>query len=142
MKITRILASVIYGLLGTVFLAAGVAVVLFKTGLLPKALESAILSEAHGNLDTLHIVQEFGALMVFAGLINFWFVWHYEQSQFFHWAMTVFLGLLALVHWIDVRGPNSSLTEPIPVTIPFVVFFVLGILRLVFPSPNIPQQTQ
>ena len=127
---TKILTIIVYVLLATILVFAGSAVLLFKTGLLPDAVNGAILSEAGGNLTTLHIVQELGTLFVFAGLITFWFVRHYDQSQFFHWAMTAFLGLLALVHWFDVRGPNTSLTEPIPVTVPFLVFAVLGFLRL------------
>jgi len=140
LNMAKILSIIVYVLLGTILLAVGTAVILFKTGLLPDAVQNAILSEAGSNLHTLHIVQEFGTLLVFAGLITFWFVRHNDQSQFFHWAMTVFLGLLALVHWIDVRGPNTSLTEPIPVTVPFVVFVVLGILRLLFPSSAEPQR--
>jgi len=127
---TKVLSIIVYVLLGTILLAAGSALLLFKTGLLPDAVTSAILSEAGGNLHTLHIVQELGTLFVFAGLITFGFVRHYDQSQFFHWAMTDFLGLMALVHWFDVRGPNTSLTEPIPVTLPFLVFAALGLLRL------------
>ena len=120
----------IYVLLGAILLAVGTVVLLFKTRLLPGAIKAAILREADGNLATLHIVQELGTLLVFAGLITFWFAWHYDQSRFFHWAMTVFLGLLALVHWFDVRGPITSLTEPIPVTVPFLAFVAIGLWRL------------
>jgi hypothetical protein len=130
MKITKVLASIVYGLLGIILLVVGAIVLLFKTGLLPDTAKNAILSEAGGNLHTLHIVQELGTVFVFVGLITFWFARHYDQSLFFHWAMTAFLGLLALVHWFDVRGPNSSFTEPIPVTIPFLVFAAIGVLRL------------
>ena len=127
---TKVVSIIVYVLLGTILLVVGSAVLLFKTGLLPAAVTSAILSEAGGNLATLHIVQELGTVFVFAGLITFWFVRHYDQSQFFQWTMTAFLGLMALVHWFDVRGPNTSLAEPIPVTVPFLVFAVLGLLRL------------
>src|SRR5262245_54559013 len=123
MQTIKILTIVVYVLLGTILLVVGSVVLLFKTGLLPGDIQEAILSEAGGNLQTLHIVQELGTLFVFAGLVTFWFVRHYDQSQFFHCIMTISLGLLALVHWFDVRGPNTSLAEPIPVTVPFLVFF-------------------
>ncbi len=120
----------VYALLGTALLGAGVAVLLFKTTLLPDGIQAALLDEAGGNLTALHIAQEAGSLLVFAGLITFWFAWHYGQSLYFHGAMTVLLGLVALVHWFDVRGPNSSWTEPIPITLPFLVFAALGLARL------------
>jgi hypothetical protein len=121
---------IIYSLLGATLLAVGAVVLLFKTGLLPPAVQAAILSEADQNLNTLHVAQELATLLVFAGLITFWFAWHYDQSRYFHWAMTALLGLLALVHWFDVRGPNTSLTEPIPITVPFLAFVAIGLWRL------------
>ena len=120
----------VYALLGAVLLGAGVAVLLFNTGLLPEGIKAALFDEAGGNLTALHIAQEAGTLLVFAGLITFWFAWHYGQSLYFHAAMTVLLGLVALVHWFDVRGPNLSWTEPIPVTLPFLVFAAIGMARL------------
>src|SRR5262245_56291566 len=99
MKTTRVLAKTCYGVFGTLFLAAGASVLLVNTGLLPDALRDAVGEESRGDLHMLHVMQEFGSLLVFAGLITFWFLRHYAQSQPFHWAMTAFWGLLALVHW-------------------------------------------
>ena len=84
----------VYALLGAVLLGAGVAVLLFNTGLLPEGIKAALFDEAGGNLTALHIAQEAGTLLVFAGLITFWFAWHYGQSLYFHAAMTVLLGLV------------------------------------------------
>jgi hypothetical protein len=75
-------------------------------------------------------MQEFGSLLVFAGLITFWFIRHYEHSRTFHWAMTAFWGLLALIHWIDVRGSWQSVVGPAINTIPLVLFVAVGLLRL------------
>jgi hypothetical protein len=75
-------------------------------------------------------MQEFGSLLVFVGLITFWFVRHYDRSWPFHWAMTLFWGLLALVHWFDVRGPVESVIGPAINTVPFGLFVLLGLLRL------------
>ncbi len=63
-------------------------------------------------------------------LITFWFLRHYEQSRPFHWAMTAFWGLIALVHWVDVRGPFTSVLDPLVNSIPFFLFVVLGLLRM------------
>jgi hypothetical protein len=125
----RVLAQSVYGVFGAGFLAVGASALLVNTGLLPEALRGAILDESQGNLDILHILQEFGALLVFAGLITFWFVWHYEQSQAFHWSLTAFWAFMALVHWFDVRGPEPSVVGPLVNTVPFMLFAVIGLLR-------------
>src|SRR5262249_53911786 len=104
---------------------------LLNTGLLPDALRDILVDVGRGDLNTLHVVQEFGSLLVFAGLITFWFLCHYEQSQAFHWALTVFWALIALVHWVDIRGPSPSVVGPLVNSVPFVLFLAIGLLRTV-----------
>jgi hypothetical protein len=127
--ITRALAKALYALLGAVFLAAGVSVLLLGTGLLPEPVRELIEDIGGGNANTLHIMQEFGSLLVFAGLITFWFVRHYDASKTFHWAMTVFWGLFALVHWVDVRGSFQVGVGQVINTVPFLLFAGVGLLR-------------
>jgi len=129
MKLTRAVAKSAYVVLGTVFLAAGASLLLVNSGLLPGMLREVIIEESRGDLNTLHIMQEFGSLLVFAGLITFWFLWHYEQSRPFHWAMTVFWGLFAMAHWFDVRGPFPSVGGPLLTTVPFILLLLIGLLR-------------
>jgi hypothetical protein len=126
---TRALAKSTYAVVGTVLLATGASVLLVRTGLLPDALGSAIVDESAGDLNTLHIMQELGSVLVFVGLITFWFLRHYEQSQPFHWSMTAFWGLFALAHWFDVRGPVLSIGGPLVTTVSFLLFVSLGLLR-------------
>jgi hypothetical protein len=126
----KAIAKFLYGLFGAIFLIAGVSVLLLGTGLLPEAVKNIIINVSQDNAGTLHIIQEFGSILVFAGLITFWFIRHYEQSRFFHWAMTIFWGLLALVHWFDARGSfPSDLTGPMINTVPFVLFMLVGLFR-------------
>jgi hypothetical protein len=99
------------------------------TPILPAAVRAAIEEESQGNLNVLHILQELGVALVLAGLVAAWFTWHYEQSVFFHWSLTLFWALLALVHWFDVRGPNDSIGGPLVLTVPFLWFVALGALR-------------
>jgi len=129
------LAKLIYGLFAVGCLVLGAWVLLYGTGLLPASMKQALLAEAHGDLNTLHIVQEFASLLVFAGLISLWFVWHYEQSRVFHWALTAFWALIALVHWFDVRGPHESIGGPLIITVPLVVFLATGLLRAACDRP-------
>ena len=126
---TRILAKTCYGVFGTGLLVAGASVLLVGWGLLSDAHRDAIVAESRGDLDALHVGQEFGSVLVFAGLITFWFLRHYERSRFFHWSMTAFWGLFALAHWLDVRGQPPSLAGPLVTTVPFTVFASIGLLR-------------
>jgi hypothetical protein len=127
--ITRALAQSLYALFGAGYLVAGVGVLLFRTGWLPGPVREVFLSVAEDNLNALHVMQEFGSLLVFAGLITLWFIRHYDQSRAFHWAMTAFWGLLALIHWFDVRGPYESVVGPAINTVPFGLFLLVGLLR-------------
>ena len=119
----------IYGFSGAVFMLVGAGVLLLETGLLPGGVSRALRDGAGGDAGALHIVQEFGAFLVFVGLITLWFVRHYEQSRFFHWALTAAFGLLALAHWFDVRGARESRIGPLVNSVPFILFLLLGLLR-------------
>jgi hypothetical protein len=124
-----VLAKSLYALVGAVFLFAGFAVLALGTGHLPPAVEDLIVALGHDDPNTLHIMQEFASLLVFVGLIALWFVRHYEHSRMFHWAMTLFWGLIALVHWVDIRGNfEAGLGQAIN-TVPAAVFLLVGLLR-------------
>jgi hypothetical protein len=126
---TRILARSLYTLVGVSFLLAGTTVLLLGTGLLPHGFKEVIEAEADGVRHTMHIMQEFATATVLLGLVTLWFVRHYEISRSFHWAMTLFWALFALIHWFDIRGPIGSVKGPSINTIPFVVFLLVGLLR-------------
>jgi len=104
-------------------------VLLLGTGLLPEGLRDLIRSIGEDNSNTLHIMQELGSLLIFAGLISLWFVRHYDQSRAYHWAMTAFWGLFALVHWFDVSGSFEFDVGQFINTIPFGLFVAIGLLR-------------
>jgi len=119
----------LYGLVAAVFLIGGATVLLLRTDLLPAAVRNIVMNVAHDDMNTAHIIQEFASMLIFAGLISVWFIRHYEQSKFFHWAMTAFWALFSLVHWFYVGGPVKSVSGPMINTIPFVLFAVVGLLR-------------
>lgn len=77
----------------------------------------------------LHVVQEWGNAHLLLGVLTFWFLRHYDQSRLFHWAMTAYFAVDALIHWFDVSGPPPSIAGPLINTIPFVVFVTLGVVR-------------
>jgi hypothetical protein len=125
----RLLIQSLYVLLGAIFLLGGASVLLLGTGLLPPAVRDLILAIGEDNPNTLHLMQEYASLLVLVALLTFWFVKHYELSRAFHWAITAFWGLIALVHWFDPRGQfHCGLSGAIN-SIPFVLFLAAGLLR-------------
>lgn len=124
------IASFVYGLIGSAFLIVGVTVMLLHTGLLPEPVKNMILDFAHHDSLAVHLIQEMASILVFVGLITFWFIRHYQQSTVFHWAMTAFWALIALAHWFDGREGPRSMRGPMINTIPFVMFFLIGLLRI------------
>src|SRR5262245_38778105 len=98
--LTRALAKAVYALFGTVYLVAGASVLSLGSGLLPASVRDVIVDVGQDQPNSLHILQEFASLLVFAGLMTFWFIWRYDDSRAFHWAMTTFLALFALVHLV------------------------------------------
>ena len=126
---TKVLSQALYALVGVIYLVAGASVLLLGTGLLPNAVSDLIINLGRDDGNTLHIMQEFGSLLVFVGLITLWFLRHYDQSRPFHWAMTVFWGLFALVHWFDVRGSFRYDIGAVINTIPVSLFVLVGLLR-------------
>src|SRR5882724_660796 len=123
------IAKFVYGLVGMIFLIVGATVMLLHTGLLPEAVKSTLMAFAHGDSLAVHLIQEMASILVFVGLITFWFIRHYQQSKVFHWAMTTFWALFALAHWFDGREGPRSVRGPMINTIPFVVFLLIGLLR-------------
>ena len=125
----RTITRSLYALVGAAFLLGGSAVLLLGTGLLPGPLKDAILAIGEDNTNTLHLMQEYASLLVLVALLTFWFLRHYEQRRAFHWAMTAFWGIIALIHWFDPRGRfHSGLGEAVT-SVPFLLFLVVGLLR-------------
>lgn len=125
----KAVVRIFYVLFGALFLGVGLGVLLLDTGALPGGAREAALGFAQGNLETLHVMQEYGALLIFVGLITLWFARRYELSRPFHWAMSAAWALHAFAHWFDVRG-QRSVAGPLVNTVPFALFLLAGLLRL------------
>jgi hypothetical protein len=100
-----------------------------NTGLVPGALRDIVIRFSQDNLGMLHIIQELGSLLVLVALLTFWFIAHYEQSRVFHWIMTAYWAIMAIIHWFNVAGPSESVVGPLINTVPFALFLVIGLMR-------------
>jgi hypothetical protein len=134
-RVVQVITKIVYGLFGIFFVLVGGSVLLLNTGLLPEAARNIILDFGNHDGRLLHVIQEWGNAHLLLGLLTFWFIRHYDQSQAYHWAMTAYFAVNALIHWFHVAGPPESIAGPLINTIPFVVFVTLGLLRGVQPGP-------
>ena len=96
---------------------------------LPAAARDFIFEAGHGNNYTLHVIQEWANAHVLLGLLTIWFIRHYDQSLTYHWMMTAYFAVDALIHWFNIAGPPESHAAPIVNTIPFVLFMAVGLAR-------------
>jgi hypothetical protein len=129
MRVIHAITKIVYGLFGVLFVLVGGGVLLVNTGLLPEAGRNIILTFAEGDVRLLHVIQEWGNAHLLLGLVTFWFIRHYDRSQAYHWAMTTYFAVNALIHWFDVRGAPESIVGPLINTVPFILFVTLGMLR-------------
>ena len=128
----RTIARIVYSFFGAAFLIVGPTVMLLHTGLMPEGLRQFVIGFAHNDELAIHLIQELSSLLVFTGLITFWFVRHYDQSLPYHWAMTAFWVLFSFAHWVDGRAGPRSIKGPMINTVPLLIFLSIGLLRALF----------
>jgi hypothetical protein len=106
---------VVYGLLGTLAVAAGaIALVMPGVALPPDSV----------NELTSHLTRELSSAFVFIGLMFFWCLTHYEQRRPVHMAMLVFIVLFTGVHWNDYLQGRSELMSPLVNTVPVALLAI------------------
>ena len=125
-KITRI----VYGILGVIYVIIGAGAMLLPTGWLPQGLTDDFLAEATPTPFLAHLLQEFGTVVLALGFVFLWYAKRKEHSRNFHWAMTFYFSLDALIHWIGPEGFIGSWSRGIANSIPFAVMLLLGLLQM------------
>jgi len=125
-KVTR----VVYGILGIVYLLIGTGSMLLPLGWLPERLTNDLLIGETPSAFVDHLLQEFGTVVLALGVVFLWYSSRKEQSRSFHWAMTFYFSLNALIHWIGPDGLIGSWSRGIINSIPFAVMLLLGLLQL------------
>ena len=125
-RITRL----VYGFLGILYVLIGTGSMLLPTGWLPRSLANAILIVEMQSPFVEHLLQEFGTLVLALGFVFLWYAKRKEQSRSFHWAMTLYFLLDALIHWVGPKGLIGSWSRGITNSIPLAVMLLLGLLHL------------
>ena len=124
-KITR----VIYSLFGVVYVLIGAGAMLLPAGWLPQSLTDDFLAEVIPSPFLEHLLQEFGTVVLALGFVFLWYAKRNEHSRSFHWAMTFYFSLSALIHWIGPEGPIGSWQRGIANSIPPAIMLLLGLLQ-------------
>ena len=124
------ITRVVYGLLGLLYVLLGTGSMLLPTGWLPQGLTDAFLDKSLRNPFGEHLLQEFGTVVLALGFVFLWNACRKEQSPGFHWAMTTYFALDALIHWIGPEGLIGSWQRGITNSIPLTVMLLLGWLQL------------
>ena len=103
---------------------------LLPLGWLPERLTNDLLIGETPSAFVDHLLQEFGTVVLALGVVFLWYSSRKEQSRSFHWAMTFYFSLNALIHWIGPDGLIGSWSRGIINSIPFAVMLLLGLLQL------------
>ena len=125
-KITR----VVYGLLGVIYVCIGAGSMWLPARWLPRGLMDDILAEALESSFVGHLLQEFGTVVLALGFVFLWHANRNEYSRSFHWAMTCYFLLDALIHWVGPEGLVGSWQRGVANSIPVAVMLLLGLLQL------------
>jgi len=121
---------VAYGLLGILYVCLGVGSMLLPIGWLPGGVADKLLAGETLNPFVEHLLQEFGTVVLALGLVFVWAASRKEYSGMFHWAMTFYFSLDALIHWVGPQGLIGSWPRGITNSIPFAVMLLVGVLQL------------
>ena len=121
---------VAYCVIGILYVVIGMGSMLLPAGWLPQGLANNIPAGEIASAFVGHLLQEFGTVVLGLGLMFLWRANRKDHSPVFHWAMTFYLMLDALIHWVGPQGPIGSWTRGIVNSIPFAVMLLLGLLQL------------
>jgi len=128
-SVVSVVTRSVYVIAGVLALLIGIVPLLTGTGLLPQRLREFVFEFGVNDPLGIHVVQEMATLYVLLGVMFLWFARHYDQSLRFHWLITFWALLLFWVHWFTAYGDFRNEPMVIIDLIPFVVFFILGLLR-------------
>jgi hypothetical protein len=123
----QLLDRVNYGVLGVLYLLVGSGSLLLPAGWLPPGLVDRFLAGERLSDFMQHQLQEFGTVVIAVGLVFLWHAGRMQPIRSLHWAMTFYLALDALIHWVGPQGPIGDWQRGIINSIPLAVMLLLGV---------------
>ena len=114
---------IIYGINGTGFLLLGIVLLLGSPRWISDPLGIQVTSAALPKV-LLHNFKEAGCLVLFASLLCLWHTEKYEDRQAFHWSMTFFWFLMAIVHTVETIRSGSPAVYAIVNGIPLIAYLI------------------
>jgi hypothetical protein len=124
-SITRIT----YGVLGVLYILVGTGSMLLPAGWLPASIVDEFMAGETRSGFFAHQLQEFGTVVIAVGLVFFWHASRQEPIRSLHWAMTFYLALDALIHWVGPDGLIGDWRRGVINSIPLAVMLLLGLAR-------------
>jgi hypothetical protein len=124
-SITRIT----YGVLGVLYILIGTGSMLLPAGWLPASIVDEFMAGETRSGFFAHQLQEFGTVVIAVGLVFLWHASRREPIRSLHWAMTFYLALDALIHWVGPDGLIGDWRRGVINSIPLTVMLLLGVAR-------------
>ena len=133
------LHNVVYGLIGAMYMLIGIGAIVVPTGLVPSQWVVGIYGSDVTSSLSMHMILEFGAAVLALGSVFLWRSRHSRYSPTFHWGMTTYFIVDAMIHWL---GPDDSVDSPLHDlinTVPFLILMALvGVQQQLRPEHDAP----
>ena len=123
------ITRIVYSLLGVLYVVIGLGSMLLPAGWLPRRFSDIFLVGETPSPFFEHLLQEFGTVVLALGVVFLWRASRKQYSASFHWMMTAYFALDALIHWVGPDGVIGSWRRGVANTIPLVVMLLVGLLQ-------------
>ena len=118
----------VYGFIGTVMLAGGLATFMIMTGWFPD-----VAAKIGGG--TTHLPQELGSALICFGVLALWCSANASRARLASSLLLLFLVLISVVHWLDFAKGNVPLASPLMNTAPTLFLAVVHYIEYVRGHP-------
>lgn len=129
------LHNIVYLLIGVIYMLIGMGAIFVPSGVLPAEWIVSIYGSDISNSLSMHMILEFGAALLALGSVFLWRARHSRYSPTFHWGMTTYFIVDAMIHWLGPDDAVDSLPHDLINTAPFLLLMVLvGALQQFHPA--------
>ncbi len=119
------LHNIVYLLIGVIYMLIGTGAIFVPSGVLPAEWIVSIYGSDISNSLSMHMILEFGAALLALGSVFLWRARHSRYSPTFHWGMTTYFIVDAMIHWLGPDDAVDSLPHDLINTAPFLLMMIL-----------------